>query len=80
MEIYIKDKLRQRRVLLNLSREQLSKLSGVSTQLIYRAEKDGNIYMSSYFKMHDVLENYSRITGYTPPQRATFDTFDDGII
>lgn len=77
MEIYIKDKLRQRRVLLNLSREKLGELAGVSSQLIYRAEKDGNVYMNSYFKMHDVLVNYKRGMPYTPPQVATFDTFDE---
>lgn len=77
MEIYIKEKLRRKRVILGLSREKLSKLADVSTQLIYRAEKTGKIYMESYFKMHDVLENYVRGVGYTPPQRPTFDTFDD---
>jgi len=77
MEIYIKDKLRQRRVILSLSREKLGELCGVSTQLIYRAEKTGKIYMESYFKMHDVLANYKRGVGYEAPQKATWETFDD---
>lgn len=78
MEIYIKDKLRRRRIELNLSREKLSKLCGVSSQLIFRAEKTGKIYMESYFKVHDVLVNYKRGQGdaYVAPEESTWDVFD----
>jgi predicted transcriptional regulator len=78
MEIYIKDKLRRRRVELNLSRDALSKLCGVSSQLIFRAEKTGKIYMESYFKMHDVLVNYKRgeADAYVAPEKSTWDIID----
>ena len=78
MEIYIKDKMRRRRVELNLSRDALSKLSGVSSQLIFRAEKTGKIFMESYFKMHDVLVNYKRgeLDAYVAPEKSTWDSFD----
>jgi predicted transcriptional regulator len=78
MEIYIKDKMRRRRVELNLSRDALSKLSGVSSQLIFRAEKTGKIFMESYFKMHDVLVNYKRgeLDAYVAPEQSTWDSFD----
>jgi predicted transcriptional regulator len=79
MEIYIKDKLRRRRVELNLSRDALSKLCGVSSQLIFRAEKTGKIYLESYFKMHDVLVNYKRgeAGSYVAPEKPTWDTIDE---
>jgi predicted transcriptional regulator len=78
MEIYIKDKLRKRRVELNLSRDALSKLCGVSSQLIFRAEKTGKIYMESYFKMHDVLVNYRKgeLDAFVGPEESTWDSFD----
>jgi predicted transcriptional regulator len=73
MTIYIKENLKKKRKELGLSREKLAHLAGVTMQLVYRAEKTGQIYMTSYFKIHDVLENYVVGADYKPPYVSAFD-------
>jgi predicted transcriptional regulator len=73
MTIYIKENLTKKRKELGLSREKLAHLSGTTMQLVYRAEKTGKIYMTSYFKIHDVLENYVPGSDYKAPYISAFD-------
>lgn len=73
MNIYIKENLKKKRQELGLSREKLAQMAGVTMQLVYRAEKSGKIYMTSYFKIHDVLENYVPGSDYNPPYVSAFD-------
>jgi transcriptional regulator with XRE-family HTH domain len=73
MDILIKDRLRAKRVEKGLSRDKLAALAGVTSQLIYRAERDGKIYMTSYLKIVEVLDNYRKGSEYIPPYVSRYE-------
>lgn len=73
VDILIKDRLRAKRLEKGLSRDKLAALAGVTTQLIYRAEKDGKIYLTSYLKIAEVLEHYRKGSEYEPPYVSRYE-------
>jgi transcriptional regulator with XRE-family HTH domain len=77
-EIYIGKKLRRIRVEKGLTREHLAFYSGLTAQLIFRAEKEGNIMLSSYVKIMDVLDNYRKGQDFIPPYISKYELLFGG--
>lgn len=78
VDILIGKRLRARRMEKGLSREKLAFISGVSAQLIYRAEKDGKIMVTSYVKIVEALENFRKGTEYVPPYISRYELLFGG--
>ena len=77
-EFYVGKKLRAKRVEQGLTREKLAFLSGLTAQLIYRAERDGNIMLQSYIKIIDVLDNYRKGSDFIPPYVSNYELLFGG--
>lgn len=65
MEFIIKQKLRDERNRLQISRERLAMLANVTSMTLYRAETTGSIALDSYMKIIKALKDYEANSGYS---------------
>jgi len=76
MEI-LRDKLKQRRLSLNLTQEGLAKRSGVSLGSLKRFEKSGEISLRSLLKIALVLECLDDFTTIANPKQDAINSIDE---
>lgn len=73
VDILLGKRLKAKRLEKGLSRENLAFIAGVTAQLIYRAERDGKIMMTSYVKIVEALENFRKGADYVPPYISRYE-------
>lgn len=56
----VQEKIKAQRLKHKLSRENLARLAGVTTQTVFRLETTGKITLQNYLKITETLEKYGK--------------------
>lgn len=75
----VQEKIKAQRMKHKLSRENLARLAGVTTQTVYRLETTGKITLQNYIKITETLEKYGKRkhSNNTPTADINNDTSTD---